>query len=105
MNTTVVGYRVFAMMRAKRMAQDDVKRKGHKWSSYTAAEKQAMTMLYLELHPEIAKQAKADIDKLTLEGAFGKRAQRALRAKLSSDAQPTPPCSNKEISVQMSGAK
>jgi hypothetical protein len=80
MNTTVVGYRVFAMMRAKRMAQDDVKRKGHRWSSYTAAEKQAMTMLYLELHPEIVKQAKADIDRLTLDGAFGRRAQKAALA-------------------------
>ena len=80
MNTIVVGYRVFAMMRAKLMAQDDVKRKGYKWSSYTAAEKQAMTMLYLELHPEIVKQAKADIDKLALGGTFGKRVQKAALA-------------------------
>ena len=103
--TIIIGYRVFSEMRATRLVKDDIKRKGHKWSQYSAAEKKTMIQMYLELHPELAQAAKVDVDRLTLEGAFGKRAQRELRAKLRSDAQPTPPCSDKEISVQMSGAK
>ena len=98
--TIIIGYRVFAEMRATRLVKDDIKRKGHKWSQYSAVEKKAMIQMYLALHPELAQSAKADVDRLTIQGAFGKRLQRQalahgqeyekeqrqLRAKLKSDA-------------------
>ena len=41
-----------------------------------------MARLYVELHPELAQQAKDDVDMLVSRGDFGKRAQRqALAAK------------------------
>ena len=40
--TIIIGYRVFAEMRATRLVKDDIKRKGHKWSQYSAAEKKTM---------------------------------------------------------------
>ena len=49
--TIIIGYRVFAEMRATRLVKDDIKRKGHKWSQYSAAEKKTMIQMYLELHP------------------------------------------------------
>ncbi len=81
MNTTVIGYRVFAMMRAKKLVKEDLRANGVKPSSISAAEMNTMVRLYLELHPELVREAKETVDKLTLEGAFGKRAQRELQAR------------------------
>jgi hypothetical protein len=80
MFNNVVAYRVFAMMRARRLVKDDIKRKGHKTSQYTHAELETMARMYLELHPELAQQAKADVDMCVLRGDFGKRAQRQALA-------------------------
>ncbi len=79
MNTTVIGYRVFAMMRAKKLVKEDLKAKGVKSSSISAAEMNTMFRLYLELHPELVREAVETINKLTMAGAFGKRAQRELQ--------------------------
>jgi hypothetical protein len=47
---------------------------------YVRSERVTMARLYVELHPELAQQAKADVDMLVLRGDFGKRAQKAALA-------------------------
>ena len=83
MFNNVVAYKVFAMLRARKMVRDDIKRKGHKTSQYTHAELERLARLYLELHPALVEQAKQDVDMCVLRGDFGKRAQRQaqLQAK------------------------
>jgi hypothetical protein len=80
MIATVVAYRTFAMYRAKKLVKEDLRRKGIKVSSVTVCDIAVMAQLYLELHPDLIVEAKETIDKLTLEGAFGKRAQKAALA-------------------------
>jgi hypothetical protein len=97
--------RVRAQQLARAKVQDAIKRQGAKWSALTAAEKQGWSNLFLEDHPSLIAQARAEVEAWARAGFFGKKVQRELCAKLISDAQPTPPCSDKEISVQQSGAK
>jgi hypothetical protein len=102
---TVIPYRTMAMFRARKMVKEDIRRQGHKASYYKPAEIEVLARMYLELHPELAKQAKEDVDRLILAGEFGKRMQRALRAKLESDAQTQEPPISITSAVQISGAK
>jgi hypothetical protein len=73
-----------AKVRAQQLAmakvQDAIKRQGAKWSALTAAEKQGWSNLFLEDHPSLVAQARHEVE------AWARG-------------------SNKEISVQMSGAK
>jgi hypothetical protein len=102
LNTAV---RVRAQQLARAKVHDAVKRQGAKWSALSAAQKQSWAVLFLEDHPSLIDQARQEVEAWARAGFFGKKVQRELCAKLKSDAQPTPPCSDKEISVQMSGAK
>jgi hypothetical protein len=97
--------RVRAQQLARAKVQDAIKRQGAKWSALTAAEKQSWSNLFLEDHPSLIVQARQEVEAWARAGFFGKKVQRELCAKLKSDAQPTPLCFNKEISVQQSGAK
>jgi hypothetical protein len=56
-------------------------------------------------HPELQARCLEEAKAMILAGYLGKRAQKALRAKLSSDAQTQKPCFDETISVQISGAK
>ena len=97
--------RVRAQQLARAKVHDAVKRQGVKWSALSAAQKQSWAVLFLEDHPSLIAQARQEIEAWARAGFFGRRVQRQLLANITSDAQPTPPCSDKEISVQMFGAK
>jgi hypothetical protein len=95
-----------AAIRARQHVKAELQRKGEKVSHYAAKEISRMAQSYLALHsaelmPDCIARARAMI----LSGRLGKRAQRALCAKLKTTAQPEATCSNKQISVQMLGAK
>jgi hypothetical protein len=97
---------VLAQMRARQAVKDQLRSKGEKVSHYAARDITRLAEGWLALHgselmPQCVEQAKAMI----LSGQLGKRAQRDLRAKLSSDAQTRKSCSNTTFSVQMSGAE
>ena len=97
--------RVRAQQLGRAKVHDAVKRQGVKWSALSAAQKQSWAVLFLEDHPSLIAQARQEVEAWARAGFFGKRVQRQLLANITSDAQPTPPCSDKEISVQMLGAK
>jgi hypothetical protein len=97
--------RVRARQLAMAKVQDAIKCQGARWSALSAAQKQSWAVLFLEDHPSLIEQARHEVEAWARAGFFGKKVQRELCAKLKSDAQPTPPCSNQEIPVQMSGAK
>ena len=71
MNATVVGYRVFAMMRAKKLVKDDLRHKGFKPSEVSVRDMDTMFRLYLEPHPELVREAVETIDRLTLTERSG----------------------------------
>ena len=76
-----------ALYRARQAVKDAIRRKGEKVSAYPACEIAAMAKAYLAEHRELMVEARATAERWTLDGVFGKRAQRALRAQLSSLAQ------------------
>jgi hypothetical protein len=97
--------KVLAQLRAKNVVKDQIRRQGLKASAYSVAEIAGWARLYVEDHPALQQQCLEEAKKMILAGLLGKRAQKALRAKLTSDAQTQKPCFDKTISVQMSGAK
>ena len=99
------GAAALALYRSRQAVKDAIRRKGEKVSAYTAAEITAMAKAYLAEHRELIAEARVRIEQWTLEGAFGKRAQRALRADIRSDAQSKIEPKSGTSSVQMSGAK
>ena len=66
-----------AMQKATALAKDEIKRAGHKWGSYSAAEKKALAINILKAKSQLIAEARAEIEQWTLAGYFGKRAQRA----------------------------
>jgi hypothetical protein len=60
-----------------------------------------MAQVYLRAHPELYVAALERARRMTAEGVFGKRAQRAY---LNNSAQTTEPCLDKQIPVHNSGA-
>jgi predicted site-specific integrase-resolvase len=66
-------------------------RKGEKVSAHPSCDITTMAKAYLAEHRELMVEAKATVERWTLEGVFGKRAQRALRANLTNDAQSQEP--------------
>ena len=76
-----------ALYRSRQAVKDAIRRKGEKVSAYPACEITAMAKAYLAEHRELIVEARATAERWTLEGVFGKRVQRELRAKLSNDAQ------------------
>jgi hypothetical protein len=94
--------KVLARLAAKRAVQAKLRDQGVRVTTYPYAELMRQATEYLANHPELYQQALERAKRMTAEGVFGKRAQRAY---LTSDAQPKAHCSDKQISVQMSGAK
>jgi hypothetical protein len=97
---------VLAAMRARQHVKAELQRRGEKVSHYAARNISALAQEYLSEHrSELLPPAIETIERWTLAGEFGKRAQRALSAKLTTNAHTNGHCSNKQIPVQMSGAK
>jgi len=101
---------ILAQLEARKAVKDQIKKKGEHVSHYSAREitiiaREHLTQHRVSLMPDALERARAMI----LSGLLGKRAQRALAqerlTKISTDAQTNERCSNKQIPVQMSGAK
>ncbi|MGE5365888.1 MAG: hypothetical protein ACM3PO_01240 [Betaproteobacteria bacterium] len=69
-----------ALYRARQAVKDALRRKGEKVSSVPARDITTMAKAYLAEHRELMVEAKATVERWTLDGVFGKRAQRALNA-------------------------
>jgi hypothetical protein len=80
--------RVLAMLRARQAVKRELQAQGLKVSQYSAAEITSWAHVWLDDHHEtLIPAAIAEARRMILSGAMGKRAQRALCAKLESDAQ------------------
>jgi hypothetical protein len=67
-----------ALYRSRQAIKDAIRCKGEKVSSVPACEIAAMAKAYLAEHHELIADARATVERWTLEGVFDKRAQRAL---------------------------
>lgn len=97
---------MLAQLQARKAVKEQLRREGLKPTHYAAREISLMASEYLMAHrAELMPPAIETITHWTLAGEFGKRAQRALFAEITTNAQTNEDCSNKQIPVQMSGAK
>ena len=71
---------VLAQLRAKQAVKRELQAQGLKPSHYAAREITGWANVYLDEHPELIHQATAKARAMILEGALGKRGQRALAA-------------------------
>jgi hypothetical protein len=81
--------RVLAQLKARQAVKHALQARGLKVSDFAASEISSWGRLYLEDHPQLFHEAIAQARAMILAGVCGKRAQRALCAKLESDAQRT----------------
>jgi hypothetical protein len=80
--------RVLAQLRARQAVKRELQKQGLKVSHYTAAEITSWAHVFLDDHHEtLIPAAIEEARRMILSGALGKRAARALCAKLESDAQ------------------
>jgi hypothetical protein len=93
-----------ALHRARQAVKDALRRKGEKVSAYPSCDITTMAKAYLAEHRELMVEAKATVERWTQEGVFGKRAQRALRANIKTNAQKENEPKSITSAVQMSGA-
>jgi hypothetical protein len=97
---------VLAQLRARQHVKRQLQAQGLKVSHYSARDISVLANQYLAEHrAELMPDAIAEITEWTLRGDFGVRAQRALCAKLESDAQTHKQPNSMGSVVQMSGAK
>jgi len=96
---------VLAQLRARNAVKDQIRKQGLKPSHYAAREITGWANVYLDEHPELIPEAIAQARAMILAGALGKRAQRALCANLSSDAQKEKAQKSITSAVQMLGAE
>ena len=97
--------RTRAMQLARNQIKENIRREGFKANQFTAAEIAQWAKAYVEKHPELIERAMADARAMILSGALGKRAAKALRAKLNNDAQSKIEPISTTSAVHMSGAK
>jgi hypothetical protein len=76
--------KTLARLAAKRAVQAELRDQGVRVSLYPYADLMRLAGEYLAAHPELYQAALERAKKMTADGVFGKRAQRALLA------QPTP---------------
>jgi hypothetical protein len=72
----IAGAVTLGLMRARQSVKDAIRRRGEKVSAYPSREITAMAKVYLAEHHELIVEARATVERWTLEGVFGKRAQR-----------------------------
>ena len=91
-----------ARLAAKKAVQDQLRAQGVRVSLVPPAEVMRQAAEYLNKHPELYRQALERAKRMTAEGVFGKRAQRAyLLTSAQSENEPKSITST----VQMSGAE
>jgi hypothetical protein len=86
---TTAAARCLAMLRSRNAVKEELRKQGLKLTQYSAREITSWANVYLYEHPELIPEAIANARAMILRGDLGKRAQRALCAKLESDAQRT----------------
>jgi hypothetical protein len=96
---------VLAQLRARNAVKRELQKQGLKVSHYAAREISSWAQVYLDDHPQLLDEARPVVEAWIAQGVFGKRAQRALCANLSSDAQTAEPHKSTTSTVQNSGAK
>lgn len=98
----ITAVKVLARLAAKRAVQQRLRDQGIRVTTYPYAELMRQAHEYLANHPELYQQALERAKRMTDEGVFGKRAQRAyLLLSVQSENEPKSTTS----AVQMSGAK
>ena len=93
---------VLARLAAKRAVQDELRAQGVRVSLFPIAEVMRLAAEYLDKHPELYQQALERAKRMTAEGVFGKRAQRAY---LLTNAQTENEPKSTTSAVQMSCSK
>jgi hypothetical protein len=96
---------LLAQLRARQAVKRELQKQGLKASHYSAKEISSWGSVYLEDHPELIPEAIASARAMILRGDFGKRAARALCAKLKTNAQTPSEPKSTTSAVQISGAK
>jgi len=71
-----------AQLKARAAVKDNLRKQGLKPAHFAAREITAWAQVYLDEHPELVADARPVIEAWTMEGRFGKRAQRALALAL-----------------------
>ena len=74
---------VLARLAARRAVTHELKAQGVRVTLVRPAEISARAQVYLQAHPELYQQALERAKRMTAEGVFGKRAQRALRERIN----------------------
>ena len=93
---------ILARLAAKRIVTAELKDAGVRVTLVKPAEITAKAIEYLIAHPELYDVARERAQRMTAEGVFGKRAQRAY---LSSSAQTQSEPNSTTSAVQISSAK
>jgi hypothetical protein len=94
-----------AMQLARGAVKDQLKRQRVRLADVEAKEITARAREYLEAHPELVADARPVVESWFARGVFGKRAQRAFCATLTTNTQLTKPLVPTTSAVQISGAK
>ena len=94
--------KVLARLAAKKAVQAKLRDQGVRVSVFPYAELMRQAREYLEAHPELYQQALERAQRMTAEGVFGKRAQRAY---LMTNAQTPSEPKSITSTVHISGAK
>jgi hypothetical protein len=94
--------KVLARLAAKKAVQNELRDQGVRISVFPYAELMRLAHEYLANHPELYQQALERAQRMTAEGAFGKRAQRAY---LLTNAQTQSEPKSTTSAVQISGSE
>jgi hypothetical protein len=98
----VTAVKVLARLAAKRAVQQKLRDQGVRLTTYPYAELMRQAAEYLDKHPELYVAALERAKRMTADGVFGKRAQRAY---LKTNAQSENGPKSTTSAVQMSCAK
>ena len=101
---TIGAVKVLARLAAKKAVQAELRSKGVRVTLVRPAEISAQAGEYLANHPELYQLALERAQRMTAEGVFGKRAQRAWFANLKTNAQTQEQPKSTTSVVQISGA-
>jgi hypothetical protein len=74
-----IGTLALARREARKAVKRELQRQGRRATHIPPREINALANDYLAAHPELLPEARALVERWTVEGVFGKRAQRALR--------------------------
>jgi NAD(P)-dependent dehydrogenase (short-subunit alcohol dehydrogenase family) len=97
--------KVLARLAAKRAVQAELRSKGVRVTLVKPAAISAQAAEYLASDPELYANAKPVVERMILAGEFGKRAQRELRANLTTNAQKQSEPISTTSALQISGEK